>query len=74
MLALGAGQARMADFAAREAVMDSLSRVRPGMRAAWLKKRGFEDLHCSGAARVAGVLGTGGAPAQEVGRLRVYPA
>ena len=43
LLPAASGQARMADFTAHEAVMDSLSQIPPRFRGDWLKGRGFGD-------------------------------
>ncbi|MFO7674690.1 MAG: T9SS type A sorting domain-containing protein [bacterium] len=45
MLCLAFGQGRMADFAAHEAVMDSLSRIPPRLRYLWLQDRGLEGMY-----------------------------
>ncbi|MFO7638171.1 MAG: hypothetical protein R6X14_02540 [bacterium] len=69
------GQARMADYAAHEAVMDSLSQVHPRLRGRWLAERGLEmpginaplpasPLSDSGGLRLVGKWGRG--PSVEV--------
>jgi hypothetical protein len=71
LLPAASGQARMADFAAHEAVMDSLIQIPPRFRGDWLRSKGLKDPFVFGTGspestglRLVGKYGRG--PAREV--------